>query len=316
MNFIKFPSLTNAYCNSFIDSCALSGIPKWTVTEKVHGANVGVYCNGSDIKVASRNGFVGTSFYSQHNVMPKYYDDIKYLFNNIKDANAIIVYGEFFGGSFEGSCEPNTSKVQKGVDYIPFNDFLVFNVYVVSDNGNFWIGTKELNAMLSGCLLKTVPIMFTGSLQECLEYSNEFQSTIPSMYGLSTTDNLAEGIVITPYYGMDYEMGQSFRGIKSKNSKWAEKVRLPKPAFEVDDSLSSQTELLLTYATENRFQNVLSKEGEFNRNLIGKYMSLLTKDCWEDFIKDGYLPPENKKDRKYMSIQLQTKLKTIILKEV
>ena len=314
MEFIKFPSLTNAYKESFVNKCALSGIPKWDVTEKVHGANMGVYCDGTDIKIASRNGFVGTGFYGQHNVMPNYYDDIKDLFNNIEGANYIIVYGEFFGGLFEGKSEPNSSKVQKGIDYIPFNDFLAFNVYVISDTGNYWIGTSELGDLLHERSLNTVPVMFTGSLQECLQHSNDFQSTIPALYGLKTLDNVTEGTVITPTYGEDYQMGESIRGIKNKNSKWAEKVSAPKPVFEPDDSLANEAALLVSYATENRFQNVLSKEGEFDQKLIGKYIGLLTKDCWDEFLSDGNLPPENKQAKKYVNSQLLNKVREIVLK--
>lgn len=316
MEFIKFPSLTNAYQDKFINNCSLSGIPQWTITEKVHGANMGVYCDGTQVKIASRNGFVGSGFYSQHNVMPQYYDDVLDLFSNIKDANYIIVYGEFFGGLFEGSSEPNSSKVQKGVDYIPFNDFLAFNVYVVSDSGNYWLSTAELNALLYGCLLKTVPILFTGSLQECLEHSNDFQSTIPAMYGLKTSDNVTEGTVITPLHGSDFEMGESLRGIKNKNSKWAEKVRAPKPVFKANGTLQQIADELTAYATTNRFQNVLSKEGEYNQKLIGKYIGLLTKDCWDEFISDGFYPPEDKQSKKFINSQLMNKVKKIVLKGV
>lgn len=321
MEFIKFPSLINSYQEKMVTKAQLLGITDWTVTEKIHGANMGLYCDGDTVRPASRNNLVDGTFFKCEPVINKYFTDVISIYNLLntsKDAY-IIIYGEYFGGIYDGKSLDQAKKVQKGIDYTPDNDFRAFNVLIV-DNGDFtWIDTATLSSLLESNFmeLKTTPILTTGSLSHCLNFKNEYNSEIPASYDLEPLDkNICEGNVIMPSNGSDYMEGEWFRGFKNKNSAWAEKASKPKPEFNITDSLSVQRDELITYATENRFQNVLSKEGEFNSKFIGKYIGLMLKDIYEEYLNDGFLLPEAKLDKKYLTVQLTTKVREIILKEM
>ena len=71
MEFIKYPSLTNTYKEDFLLSVQLENenmtFDNWIVTEKIHGANFAIHYDPKkedDIRVASRNQFVGTDFFN------------------------------------------------------------------------------------------------------------------------------------------------------------------------------------------------------------------------------------------------------------
>lgn len=320
MNFVKFPSLINSYQEKMVNRAQMLGITEWTVTEKVHGANMGLYCDGETVRPASRNNLVDGNFYNCGPVVEKYAPDVIALFNQLPMPNGsyLIIYGEYFGGIYDGKSEDQAKKVQKGIDYIPNNDFRAFNVLIVDDiNGNTWIDTATLQSLLKSSLLKTVPILTTGSLSHCLNFNHVYNSEIPASYGLTPLDeNVCEGNVIMPSNGSDYMEGEDFRGFKHKNDKWSEKSAAPKPEFIIDAHLAAQRLSLLSYATDNRFQNVLSKEGEFNPKLIGKYIGLMLKDIYEEYINDGFLLPEAKLDKKYLTVQLTQVVRNIILKQM
>ena len=320
MKFIKFPSLINSYQEKAVTNAQLNGIPEWTVTEKVHGANMGIYCDGEIVRPASRNNLVDGSFFNCGPVVASYEEDIKSLYRKLRltDEQYLIVYGEYFGGTFKGESLDQAKKVQKGIDYIPGNDFLAFNVAIVTnDVVSKWVDTKSLQYFLKDCELRTVPILTTGSLSHCLNFNNQYNSEIPASYDLTTEeDNFCEGNVIFPSSGEDYVVNDIFMGFKNKNSAWSEKSSQPKEAFNINDALQAKSQELSQYATENRFQNVLSKEGEFNSKLIGKYIGLMLKDIYEDYAADGNLLPEPKLERKYLQVQLTTVVRNIILKHI
>jgi len=317
MKFVKFPSLTNTYQEKFINKIQLLDVEIWTVTEKIHGANMGIYCDGNDIKVASRNQIVGLDFFNCGPVINKYKNDILTLWENLNKPKYMIVYGEFFGGLYNGKSGDTAKKVQKGVNYHYENDFLAFNALCVeSGKSDVWYDTAVLNSTLTNHKLSTVPILFTGSLMECLQYKNDYDSVVPKMYELPSESNVCEGNVIMPANGCDYVKDGIFLGLKNKNSKWSEKSKAPKLPVEVNEEVTKLTEILCSYCTKNRFSNVMSKEGEFDKKQIGKYLGLLQKDCWEDYLSDGNLVPSEKHEKKYMSSQLTNVARPIVLSEM
>ena len=319
MKFNKFPSLINSYQEKMVNKAQMLGITEWTVTEKIHGANMGLYCDGTSVRPASRTKLVDGSFFNCGSVVDRYTEDVKALFTRFHTGPEayIIVYGEYFGGVYEGKSVDQAKKVQKGIDYTPENDFRAFNLLLVEGTSQTWVDTAALQHLLEGAELKTVPILATGSLSHCLNFNHVYNSEIPASYNLAPLEeNVCEGNVIMPSNGSDYMDGEFFLGFKHKNDKWSEKSAAPKEEFVIDTHLESQRDSLLSFATENRFMNVLSKEGEFNSKLIGKYIGLMLKDIYADYLNEGFLLPESKNNKRYLTTQLTITVRNIILKEM
>jgi Rnl2 family RNA ligase len=135
--------------------------------------------------------------------------------------------------------------------------------------------------------------LFQGTLDECLEYPNAFQSCIAEWLGLPPIeDNICEGIVIRPLEPVFFRNGSRLL-LKSKNSRFAEKkaVKKRQPSLYVEptysDNLKQQHLVTEEYVTENRLNNVVSKIGHISiPKEMGKLIGLFSKDILEDYLKE------------------------------
>ncbi len=93
--------------------------------------------------------------------------------------------------------------------------------------------------------------LFRGSLNECLNYPNKFQSQISGWLGLPQFDeNICEGVVIRPvepcFFGNHARVM-----LKNKNEKWEEKSyqKKRKPLEKEEVKLSTAAQNLIEEAT-------------------------------------------------------------------
>lgn len=119
MEFKKFSSLENTYRQNLIDKVQYEGKDGgvWVATEKIHGANFSFWCNGDEVKVASRSQFVDGTFYNCQSVINRYAEGILTWCQekNVKD---FVVYGELYGDG-----------IQKEVKYGQ-KDFAAFDIVI------------------------------------------------------------------------------------------------------------------------------------------------------------------------------------------
>ena len=137
-NFIKFPSIENVYNSKYItaikehisdEKCA--NIP-WVVTEKVHGANLQFCTDGQNVKLGKRTSYIEEKdmkpFYNSDKVFSQYKDRVDKLANllavgKLVDAGihptTVTIYGELFGGRYNGHAHVYKNPVQKEVLYCP-----------------------------------------------------------------------------------------------------------------------------------------------------------------------------------------------------
>ncbi len=135
--------------------------------------------------------------------------------------------------------------------------------------------------------------LFEGTLKECLEYPNAFQSMIPKWLGLpDIEDNICEGVVVRPVAPMYLRNGSRVL-IKNKNERFAEKKNVKKrnklftEPVPYSDELKELLVELEPFVTENRLNNVISHIGEVHLpNDMGKLLGLFSKDVFEDFLKE------------------------------
>jgi Rnl2 family RNA ligase len=278
MEFIKFSSLENTYRQNLIDKVQYEGKDGglWMATEKLHGANFSFWCDGTEVKVASRTQFVDGTFYNCQAVINKYSQGVLETFRTFyNEGDTLVIYGELFGGNVQKEVEYG-EKDFKGFDVtvndVPLDKLKAFNIIR-------WAG------------ISTVPIVHTGTFAECLAVTNMFQSLLtPEGY---TEDNTSEGLVIEPLEPSWFNNGSRVY-FKNKTEGFSEKKRAPreKQVFELSEDESELLNELLTYNTEQRVSNVISKIGSVTNKDFGKILGLTTQDILEDFTKDTEREPK------------------------
>lgn len=262
MKFIKYGSikrLTERAVNDTMDILTRKGLSSldFMVTEKIHGANMAMYCNGTDFKVASREGFLreGIKFYNGRAVADRYKkavfaDSIENMGEarelGIEGEVVTIYVGELFGGS-----------IHKGTPYSQEQDFILFDYFIVlenTENNKNILKAEEASCVVEmedvlfcrvhdkvenlhkiskslGCRL--VEPLFIGPFDKAILIANNFPSqyvcdkTVKASgvetHGQEAVDYLCitEGIIIEPVNSVNF--GGNILQFKSKNAKFEEK---------------------------------------------------------------------------------------------
>ena len=317
MEFKKYPSIENSYRKKFLDKIVEEGHSKETfvVQEKVHGANFSVWMTENDFKVAKRSGFIeeGEKFFNYQEVVDTYMKRLRGLFEHLQItqiAEEVVVYGELYGGNYPHKDVPKTnqSSVQGGVFYSPKQDFIAFDIKM---NGRY-LDVGSVNRLCATFAIPHAETLKIGTIEECLEYPNEFQTTIPLLEGLPDIEgNMCEGVVIRPVRPLYIFSGERLI-LKNKNEKFTEKhgfdesKRKVKEITPLSEGAQQAIEKITQYINDNRLKNVVSKIGEVSQKDFGKVMGLFTQDIIEDFLKDEqeFFDTLEKSDRKLVTKQV------------
>lgn len=312
MNFRKFNSIENSYRKKYLDKISII-FPKerYMVLEKIHGANFSFHVTEDDIVCGKRTSLLTEeempSFFNSDIVFNRYKEKMRFLFNDLKEygyenLSKIIVYGEIFGGNYphEDVEKLPVTKVQKKVYYNNDVDFITFDVFIETDEKSEYLTYQSVINRCRASEIPYLPILFSGTLQECLEYPNTYQTTIPERYGLPAIENnICEGNIIKPFN--DLKIAESRVILKNKNANFTEKSKEVKAkiAKQFPEELLPLRDTALQYINDNRLHNVISKVGSVAQNEFGKLVGLFVKDIVEDFSKEN---PEflelDKDDRK------------------
>ncbi|MGR3854589.1 RNA ligase, Rnl2 family [Chryseobacterium indologenes] len=301
MIFKTYNAIENAYQARVIEQIRMQGFGDevFIVQEKVHGANFSFFTDGKEIKIAKRTAFIekDEKFFNAHQVLERYRNNVIEVFQKVKtihpDVETVVIYGELFGGGYqhkEVESVKDAVKVQKGIEYAPYNEFYAFDIKL---NGVTYLDTEVVNQIFEETGFFYAKILFQGSLEEALKFPNVFNSKIPAWLGLPELENnRCEGTIVktlkTKYFGNGARII-----LKNKNEKWVEKAKMVKKQAkavqkQVHFSEKAQEiwEEIQKYATANRLNNVVSKIGEFEPKMIGKVIGLFAQDILEDFDKD------------------------------
>lgn len=295
MKFKKYNSIENAYRKEFIERVALTTINSndFVVQEKVHGANFSLITDGKDLKSAKRTSILEDTdkFYNHTAIKELYYDKMLVLFDAVKtkypNTESITVFRELFGGSYPDVEQARGAmKVQKGVFYAPYNEFYAFDIIL---NQDIYLDVVETNQLLENHEFFYAKTLLRGTLKEALEFSNAFDSKIPEWLNLpEIKDNICEGVVIKPVKPHFLQNGSRVI-IKNKNAKWSEKSKANSKTVKQVELSNEANNLLVElerFVNPNRLANVMSKENDLDSTQIGKLIGLLSKDAFEDFLKE------------------------------
>lgn len=308
MQFKKYTSIENSYRQKTIEAikqCFPND--EFVVTEKIHGSNLSFTTDGKDVKCCSRNSLLTEedSFFGYQKVLKRHKEDVIKIFKHIEKSisfthdlklHSINLFGELCGGSYpHPDVKPvDVKRIQKGVYYSPDVEFVAFDIFYTSEDksGNIVSGWYLLCDVIELCEtygISCVQPLFTGTLDECLKYPNDYQTTIPQLYGLPEIEgNICEGNVIRPSIESKLPNGSRVL-LKNKNEKFSEKQKVStnkKPKEPVPEHILNLQEKSLEYITENRLENVLSKIDSLTEKEFGKLMGLFSQDVVGDFSKE------------------------------
>ena len=296
--FKKYTSIENSYRTEFLDR--IKGHNFWdltyTVQEKAHGSNLSFYTiDGLNFKAAKRTEGLNDDekFYNHQLLLHQNIEKFKSIFLEVtqkfENITQMTIYGEVIGGSYpHKEVEKNNKalKVQKGIFYSPKNEFYAFDIQV---NCELYLDVEYVTNLFEKHKVLHAKTLYAGTLEECLNYSNMFPTTIPALLGLPTIEpNNCEGVIIKPLETCYFNNGVRVI-LKNKNEKWAENSKHIKSINKkapLSEKVKELQSVILSYVTENRLNNVLSKLGEVTIKDFGKIIGNYNRDIIEDFTKD------------------------------
>lgn len=268
---------------------------EWIALEKVHGSNFSFLCDGRVVNVAKRSSIIPVDeiFYKSDELQKIYEKDIMTIFKKISsdnpDVSMIQIFGEVFGGNYKDIISKSRSKaVQKGVYYNPEIDFIVFDIRIDSYNPDEIGYYLSHNEVMKYCNINEVNLivltpLHKGNLETMLKLNPVFESTIHKLYNLpQIPNNYAEGYVlkVNERHTLKYDRPI----LKHKNMAFGEvKQDLSVSNVNTADIMTKHFTNLLNYICENRFDNLISKEGADSN--YEKLVNLFAIDCVKDYIK-------------------------------
>ena len=288
VKFKKFSSLENSYRDNFISKIREQGYEndEYIITEKLHGASYSftvVIENELPVSVipAKRSGYINSDekFYNHRPVYEKYVHKIMLLAQQLVKDNeltdgVVTVYGELYGGNIQG-----------GMAYPLEQDFAGFDITVDGTP----IDKRKAFSLMNEYEIPTVPVLgYAKNLSDALEWNESFiTNKLRDDFDIENPQAEAEGVVIEPVTPHYLPSGERVY-LKKKTKRFLEKGKnkIEKPKVSLNEPLSKLLETSLEYINDNRFNAVVSKEGEVNIKMIGKIAGLMTQDIVVDLIKD------------------------------
>jgi len=322
MKFHKYSSITNSYSSKFINKLAMEGFTskdiRYEVTEKIHGANFSVYVNEIETAVASRTQVLGegASFYNVASIEQDLRAKGQDMFIHMKslgvvhDTDTLIIHGELCGGTYP-NYKSSQKQVQKGVFYSPKLEFLVFDIAILDKDEEYTLlNQNDVWDYSVKAGYDVLPLLHEGTLEECMTYSNDFDSKIHEMFDLPKLDkpNICEGVVIKPEKPLYLADGTRVI-LKNKNEIFSEKTKEPKIVIPLSDKQSQLIYDTIAYVTEQRLDNILSKEIDFDfedKKNIGVLMKTMMTDTFDEINNEtdlfkGLQPTDKKLVQKHIS---------------
>ena len=161
----------------------------WDCTEKIDGMNIGIVWDGYTVHFQGRTeraqlpsnlvGYLSDTFLS---------DVAQELFEQKFGKMPIVLFGEGYGAG-----------IQRGGSYRPDQSFILFDVYLPSED--LWLKRDAIEDIAQTFNINVVPIILTGTLQEAVEFvKGQPNSTIGTAK--------MEGLVCKPQQEVRDRMGK------------------------------------------------------------------------------------------------------------
>jgi len=175
----------------------------WVATEKVHGAQLVVACDGSQVRIGKRKAWLEPDepFFGWQLLRPSLAAAGWAAWERF--GVEIHLYGELYGGHYphpQVRPVPGTSPVQTGIWYGPEIRYALFDLLRADQSGGWTFGTyAEVAAVAAAGGVDAVPLLRTGPRVALDTLPVRFPTRLPHLLGLpDLAGNLAEGLVLRP----------------------------------------------------------------------------------------------------------------------
>ena len=271
-------------------------------TEKIHGSNICVTIVNELIFIYKRNNLLtpDENHYNSYNVVNSISNNLFKLVNNLKktDSDIIRIYGEIYGGDYNGETEKGHTFVQKNMNYCPFNSLDIFDISIESNDEICYLDWDNLVMLTENFNLRHVPEIMRCTM---IEFNNKIdinklKTVIPSTHNLNNNNSRCEGVVarlLNPT--------KDSQGIICKiKSSWASETPLTKPKNNIN------LNYLVEFYNDNRLEAFISKMGpDF---ICQKNRGVIISEIYNDILVDFKL------DNEY--IKLPNKVKDKLKKQI
>mmetsp|Transcript_60401 Transcript_60401/g.131138 ORF Transcript_60401/g.131138 Transcript_60401/m.131138 type:complete len:319 (+) Transcript_60401:59-1015(+) len=213
---------------------------------------------------------------------------------------SLAVYGEIFGGHYphdDVPATPSVGPVQTGVWYCPGIEFSVFDVALGPGEDRAYFNIPDVIRMCEAAGILCTQVLFTGSLQACLDYSPKFQTAMPGRLGLPALENnFAEGVVIRPTEEFIVTTPKGMRRplVKNKIVEFAENLEYHgavKPDAAVGGGALQELEWeVVARVNDSRVAAAISKLGPVamdNREQMRALLAVVVRDVVDQLEEDG-----------------------------
>ena len=151
----------------------------WVFTEKIDGANIRVYWDGTDVRFEGRTDKAQIPTFLLEQLTEMFPPEVFSTFTNgSPGVTSVVLYGEGYG-----------AKIQKGGgNYISDGvSFVLFDVRI----GDWWLERSAVNEVAETLGIKSVPTVGFGTLIDMVQYVREGFDSIWGPFE-------AEGLVARP----------------------------------------------------------------------------------------------------------------------
>eukprot|EP01125_Pyxidicula_operculata_P016580 TRINITY_DN5724_c0_g1_i1.p1 TRINITY_DN5724_c0_g1~~TRINITY_DN5724_c0_g1_i1.p1 ORF type:complete len:398 (+),score=70.13 TRINITY_DN5724_c0_g1_i1:2-1195(+) len=287
----------------------------WAAMEKVHGANFCFVCDEQSVRPAKRSDIIAEDddFFGYRTMFERYQQNARQLFGIVSNQyktlissdgvnlKRVLIYGELFGGCYptgdNNVQDTNIQAVQNEILYCPNLEFYGFDIAVeLEDSKKIYLDYIDVIELFSETQFFYAIPLYIGSLDECVNLSVDFETTIPKRLQLHSLSqkNFAEGYVIKPLCEIELSSAKGSKRaiVKKKAEAFSERV-----ANFATTKLTSQTTemvaVLSQFVNKNRLNNVFSKigrkkvaKGKDASNQIMEVVDLLVKDALHDAMEN------------------------------
>jgi Rnl2 family RNA ligase len=140
--FVPYPKIPDRIAAWNADETERRALDKqiWAASEKIHGANLCICTDGTEIAVAKRRAVLdaGDAFFGYRRAIAPLVPAVRALFRRLGDAAWVLVYGELFGGHYPHlrvAAIDGTEPVQTAIHYCPDVRFCAFDLATVDAAG-------------------------------------------------------------------------------------------------------------------------------------------------------------------------------------
>lgn len=272
--FVPYPKIVDRIAAWNADEIDRRALDKqiWVASEKIHGANLCLCSDGTEIVVAKRRAVLdaGDRFFGYKRAIAPLIPAVRALFRQLGDVAWALVYGELFGGHYPHprvAAIHGIEPVQTAIHYCPDVRFCAFDLATVDAAGQAsFVSYRRAVALFESIGIPVAPTLRTGRLDELLELPVAFATRVPEQLGLPPLpDNWAEGMVIKPW-DLEAPLAEPRHVLKRKRPEFAE--TRDELAHTVGggsvgdgDALSAAEAALAAMLTDNRVHSAISKLG-------------------------------------------------------